>query len=257
VRANFIPAYCSTTHKYQGKTIKTDYNIYEADKMSRNLLYTALSRAKHEDLIHIGELKDYYPPPKADTTIKEVHLMDGGKWKNSQLYKVSFPDGKFYIGYTTQDIDKRLEQHLKKSKSDIDYKTEVGKHFSKTSQTPTIERMAQCPCFERSEIEAYEHRMIQHYYRLSPDLVLNSKKIKGDAPPPKWKNAVKIEVERRIKIDQFNIKEDSADNCFYIKQKINGKVLRAKARYGIKSTKEQALAKVQKKCDEFAMSFSM
>ena len=42
---NFTLGYCMTAHKSQGTTIKEEFNIYDWDKMDKNLKYTALSRA--------------------------------------------------------------------------------------------------------------------------------------------------------------------------------------------------------------------
>lgn len=41
----------NTVHNYQGKTIKDKYSIYEWDRMPREILYTALSRASKKDFI--------------------------------------------------------------------------------------------------------------------------------------------------------------------------------------------------------------
>ena len=42
----FILGYASTTHKSQGATIDNDIVIFNYDKMSKNLKYTAITRAK-------------------------------------------------------------------------------------------------------------------------------------------------------------------------------------------------------------------
>ena len=43
-RESFVPAFCVTVYKYQGRTISTPYNIYDVEKMDKKQLYTALSR---------------------------------------------------------------------------------------------------------------------------------------------------------------------------------------------------------------------
>lgn len=60
---NFEPAHCITTHSLQGSTVRGDMCIYESHRMSRNMLYTALSRAtalKHI-FIHNYQLLDSIP----------------------------------------------------------------------------------------------------------------------------------------------------------------------------------------------------
>lgn len=43
---NFVLGYCMTVHKSQGSTITEAFNIYDWNKMDKELRYTALSRAK-------------------------------------------------------------------------------------------------------------------------------------------------------------------------------------------------------------------
>lgn len=45
LQKTFLIAFCITTHKAQGDTIKCDYNIYEWNKMDNALQYTAMSRS--------------------------------------------------------------------------------------------------------------------------------------------------------------------------------------------------------------------
>lgn len=50
----FIMKYCSTTHKQQGDTIDKDIVIFDYNCMSKNLKYTAVTRAKKLSQIHIS-----------------------------------------------------------------------------------------------------------------------------------------------------------------------------------------------------------
>ena len=52
-RRIFPYAFCMTAHKCQGLTIREPYNIYEADLMSAEVLYTALSRGVKKEFVHI------------------------------------------------------------------------------------------------------------------------------------------------------------------------------------------------------------
>ena len=49
----FLPAYCITTHKAQGSTIKGNYSILEWEKMDQTLKYVALSRGERKSNISI------------------------------------------------------------------------------------------------------------------------------------------------------------------------------------------------------------
>lgn len=49
-----VPLYCSTVYKNQAITIKDDHvNIYEAERMDKNQMYTALSRVESGEQIHM------------------------------------------------------------------------------------------------------------------------------------------------------------------------------------------------------------
>jgi len=50
---NFSLAYCITTHKLQGDTIDNPVYIWDRSRMSRNLLYTAVTRVRRMDQINI------------------------------------------------------------------------------------------------------------------------------------------------------------------------------------------------------------
>jgi nucleoside-triphosphatase THEP1/ssRNA-specific RNase YbeY (16S rRNA maturation enzyme) len=49
----FYPAYCITTHKMQGETIKKPYTIHEFNRMDQKLKYVALTRATKRENINI------------------------------------------------------------------------------------------------------------------------------------------------------------------------------------------------------------
>jgi predicted GIY-YIG superfamily endonuclease len=247
---NFIPAYCSTVHKYQGKTVTEPYNIYEAHRMSRNQLYTSLSRPLHEGQIHIGMVKEYYPEQQPDTTQYLLQLIDPGKFRHSKIYRIDFEDGHFYIGYTTQSLEKRLEQHKDTTKSQM---TEATRYHKDTGLEPTIRLLHQYPCFTKQEIEVYEYRVIQHYKKEDPDNILNKRSMKDGAPvEPTWKTEVKVEVKRHIRDVRFKILEDEKEQCFYIDKIVDGKRMKAKARYGKRHTREEAYQQINEKAEAMA-----
>ena len=50
----FQVAFCMTTHKAQGQTFKTEYQIHEWHLMDSRLKYVALSRSVKKELIHLA-----------------------------------------------------------------------------------------------------------------------------------------------------------------------------------------------------------
>jgi ATP-dependent exoDNAse (exonuclease V) alpha subunit len=55
----FAPNYCSTTHKAQGETIIEDFTIWDWEKMTTKLKYTAMSRAKDPAQINFASICSY------------------------------------------------------------------------------------------------------------------------------------------------------------------------------------------------------
>jgi len=51
----FVLNYAATVHKSQGQTIDNDIVIYETEKMDKNLLYTAITRAKKLSQVNVIE----------------------------------------------------------------------------------------------------------------------------------------------------------------------------------------------------------
>ena len=57
LQTKFLVAWCLTTHKAQGQTIKETFKIYDWDKMNTELRYTALSRAQKRKNVFIEPVK--------------------------------------------------------------------------------------------------------------------------------------------------------------------------------------------------------
>jgi len=69
-RNNFYMNYCCTTHKMQGETLTDNFTIYDWDKMTTKLRYTALSRAKKPDQVYISNL---VVPRRPNTFISNIN----------------------------------------------------------------------------------------------------------------------------------------------------------------------------------------
>ena len=63
-RESFIPAFCVTVYKYQGEKINTHYSIFNANKLDKKQLHTALSRTAKLEYIHLdnNKLNNKYIP---------------------------------------------------------------------------------------------------------------------------------------------------------------------------------------------------
>jgi predicted GIY-YIG superfamily endonuclease len=106
----FDYCFATTIHKCQGRTIDQHYNIYEADHLTADILYTAISRGTKRKYVHIvgfGEGPFEVPerPLVIETNLQQVEL----KW--GYIYRVDLSDGSVYIGETEKEPEERLEQH--------------------------------------------------------------------------------------------------------------------------------------------------
>jgi predicted GIY-YIG superfamily endonuclease len=238
---SFLPLLACTTHKYQGGSINENYNIYEADKMNRNMLYTALSRATHEDYIHIDNIKGYYEQAEY---LKETFLIkpcQDEKYNKGKIYLITAGDN-YYIGETTLDLETRLEQHL----NDIESPIYNLKHLK-----PEIKLIVKFPCFSHKELMKCEEKYIKIYKQMYGDKCLNKKQLETKT----IKNEIKVDIKKYLRTDKFKIVDDEKRSCFRLKYTMNGIVKDHTIRYGKRTDKETALERMEAKkkeiCDFF------
>ena len=110
----FIVAYAVTVFKYQGDEINTHYNIFNTTQMNANELYTALSRTTKYEHIHLDKRQVAKSYKFHDYTTEQNKMCNpnkGGKYGKSLIDEIRTKDGLYYIGSTTGDINKRLNEH--------------------------------------------------------------------------------------------------------------------------------------------------
>ena len=108
----FELAYAVTTHKLQGSDVEGIVCIHEIEKMSRQLLYTALCR-----LTSLSNLR--VPHPVDLTGIKSEKYITGGKnytrsltlRKQGYIYTIEQDNETIYVG-STDDMSRRYDEHL-------------------------------------------------------------------------------------------------------------------------------------------------
>ena len=160
---NFSLGYCITTYRMQGTTINEEYNIYDVNSMSKELIYVALSRCRNINNVYF----DY-----TDTTFREEGFRDDAKeldgyihfednYNNGKIYGIYEDDKLIYIGQTVRDINKRFREHMEESETLKDklhiYLKENGdKNFS-------IRLIKNHPCTSKYELDAEEQRQIKKY----------------------------------------------------------------------------------------------
>ena len=110
--------YCTTSHKYQGMAIDEEYNIYQSSIMSFENFYTAISRCRNMDLVHLNLkegviFKSEYENGNGLRVIK--HEKDDGL-----VYEINGFDEdveKWYVGMTSRNKDIRMDEHETNPKS--------------------------------------------------------------------------------------------------------------------------------------------
>ena len=220
----FDYAFCVTMYKIQGAEYKEHYNIYEADKMSRNELYTAISRGVTMDKIHIDRLRTGVYYSDRETTLE--HRVKKPVFRTGRIYRIVFSDGTDYIGKTESSLDDRLKQHRLKPTSakmreafeNNSFKIELLDEFIFTSST-TLLKM--------------EKQWIQHKATASRlNTIYN-------APT---EIVVVPERPRKFKKEKFNITEDMKTKRFSIRYMVGGKETIERFSYA-KCSKEDAYSK--------------
>jgi hypothetical protein len=107
----FYMGYCITTHKAQGLTLSMDYTIHDVAAMDRNLIYTAITRAKTFQQVSLsGNRKDVYEPFQR---VFQQTILSGGypcSFVKGFIYKLVEGENVFYVGQT-DNLKERMKQH--------------------------------------------------------------------------------------------------------------------------------------------------
>jgi len=255
----FEPAYCVTVYKYQGSTIDQPYNIFDCQYFSKNELYTALSRAKSIDLIHI----DYemfknvvfveYEGPK--TQLKYELL----KTQLGSIYEIT--NGKnYYVGQTCQTLEERLNEHFVCEESQIFINIKEGKS---KKEDWSIKLITQVHYFEnptkviqnKYSLNQCEKRYIKLYKEKYGDNLLN---ILCAKDAKKNENIEAKDIQRLQKIEQeiiqksifktelnFKYGESNNKKYVYVKKVIGQNVIRKQYNYSDAKTKKIAELKIK------------
>ena len=146
----FSVAYCVMVYKYQGGDINENYMILDLDKMDKKMVYTALSRTRKWEYVHVGVDMELLFKVKEKGWKVTNCIRD--KWMDCKVYKVTGMIGGrkcVYVGITCGKLDKILKEHLNDKRSLV-YKM----------SRCVIELIAECPCFSKKEAEHYKNRYI-------------------------------------------------------------------------------------------------
>ena len=210
----FDYSFCVTMYKIQGAEYKEHYNIFEADYMSRNELYTAISRGICIDNIHLDKLREgaYY----SDSERLINHTIKRPSFKTGRIYRIVFSDGSDYIGKTEKTLDERLAEHRLKP-------TNANMREAFASNSYTIELLDEFIFTSSSTLLKMEKQWIQHQ---AAETRLN--KIHNVPESSKKIKETKHNFKTRTK---YNITHDASKKRFCIRYTVDGKELTERFSY--------------------------
>lgn len=193
----FDYSFAYTMYKIQGIEITEPFNIWEAERMSHNELYTAVSRGVKKEHVHIdGLLLMRY---KRDEVSHLTHKMKVKEEYTGRIYMMRFSDDKGYIGQTTQTLLERFAQHKLKATN--------AKVASEMNDETTIELLEEITYTDNRQLDDMEKAYIRKYENemelLNERLITKADKV----------NVVK---EVKPKKGKYNIKENIAKKRYEI-----------------------------------------
>ena len=243
-RESFISAFCVTVYKYHGSTITEPYNIYDAEKMDKKQLYTALSRTTKLDHIHLTKLNDKYENNKPYQSVR-VNSYFNDDYHNGQIYKITFEyNNTLYIGSSIRNLQERLNEHVTTKSSAI---------YQYKGDNPVITPIIRAPCKDRQELNRVEAEYIRYYSEKYGDRLLNKQSVPKQTVKIEYKHQAQIETENQLRDrlrqkfdDKLKIKDDPMNKLLYYDARIDGKRYKTMARY-TKQSKKEAMSKITKK----------
>lgn len=238
----FEPCYAATVYKYQGKTIRSKYNIFDVEDMSFKELYTALSRATNIDDIYF----DYDKVCKKIFDDDRNCLVEDTLLKNAKqgiIYELCTDEGKmFYVGQTIKKLEDRYKEHLEWKKGPINRCLNGEKKYKWN-----INILMDIYYFNENELDRLEKKYIVGYKKdgyINVNIQLQPKKI----------NAINNEIE--MKRNELHEKAEKLlpikimEDRYRINYTINGEKKAKWCRFSKRTSKAEALQKItQIRCE--------
>ena len=218
----FDYSFCVTIYKFQGGQINEHINIYQADQMSRNELFTCVSRGFSPEKIHIDKLRDGRYEWDRE---QHVHIaVTPPPIRTGRIYCITFEGSTYsYIGKTTQTLAERLEGHMRKPTN-----KQMKEAFA-SGATPKITLLDE---FKYSSEKVFS--TIEKYFIENADNLLNVCYNVKDI-------VKKVKADVAMKKDKFRITHDESKKRYIIRYSVDGKEVRERFSYSA-CKQEEALA---------------
>jgi hypothetical protein len=237
----FRLGFCVTVYKYQGDEIKTDYTIYEANNMSFNEMYTALSRGVSLDKVHFKFTDKVFKrdiPPTDPITLKTSPKT---KYLDGKIYMIA-DDKKtwIYIGSTIKELEERLKEHKLKP---------ANKFLKEVIHTGKISLVKEVPCLSEKDLLEIEDNYIRKFTEEGYNVINVKMNIKTQTD----KN-LKVQIVQDVHIRKFNINDNEKKKLYFLRYTEDGKYKQKEFRYA-KCGKEVAMIEAKKFQDELMKKF--
>ena len=243
---SFIPAFCVTVYKFQGCDIDEHYNIFDTRLMDKKQIYTALSRTTKFKYIHLNNRElchRYFIREHPDEEISKTNY--DLKYNDGKIYKITFSNGKVYVGSTCEDLKTRLKSHLSDTKSQV---------YKYSKYKPKIEHIVKALTFDKKKLEEIECKWIERYAEDCGDRLLN---IRGNTSRKRSQrktvvHEVVMESDKQLiaRVEQLEgkivIKDNSDIRQWFYDTVVNGKRYKTMARYK-DGSKEAAFERISAK----------
>ncbi len=235
-KVTFMVGYCSTIHSTQCRTINEPFNIYECDKFTNQMAYTAFTRATDISLIHADAWRSVFRPAVyAKRTFDITESLT-----KIAIYVLRNEDGIFYVG-KTNCCERRFAQHTESAKSDPEPVYEYIRNCAKCKFTFIPIRFV-----ADDNADAAEASTIKEFVRSGIILtnIVYNKVAKPPAPSPT--PVLELTLKGSILFQQ-------SSNRWVFRVIVNGKTIQ----YLAKLTKSRNSDQAKKMCLEAQKAYSL
>lgn len=198
----FDYAFCRTIHKAQGITLSGKYVVHDVNSMSKNLMYTALTRGTCLANVYLATKPN---PNRVYRYEVEEQVMADTKTleaKIGRIYRLRMC-GLTYIGKTEQTLAERLEKHrTNPTNSRMKAMIEAG-------HVPTIELVEEIKFVADAVLKKVEDEWIERELEACGDI------LNHQVPKKEEERIVEVPVIKESK--KFAVKDDEGKKRFEIR----------------------------------------
>lgn len=170
----FELGFAVTVYKYQGSTINEPFSIHETHRMTKQEMYTALSRGRRLEDVHFDytDRRFILAVPKKDAKLINISV-ENEMYKKGKIYRITDGD-QYYIGSTCKELKERFSEHKDKP---------VNKNMQQLLEKEArIELVKDYPCSSKTELESEENKTIASYVKMGFTVINVKQPIKLKEP---------------------------------------------------------------------------